>query len=181
MNFEEKTIRREEIFAGKVINVHRDIIELPNGKEGFREVADHPGGVMVAPLKDNGNLVFVRQFRYPFHKVILELPAGKLEKGENPREAGIRELQEEVGATATSVVPIGQIYPTPAYSSEIIYLFCATGLTFGEQSPDEDEFLEMLEIPLEKAFEMVINNEISDAKTVAGVLKIHKMRQDGLL
>lgn len=181
MNFEEKTIRREEIFCGKIINVHRDIIELPNGKQSFREVVEHPGGVMIAPLKEDGSLVFVRQFRYPFHKNILELPAGKLEKGENPKEAGIRELTEEVGATAKNVVPIGQIYPTPAYCSEIIYLFCATGLTFGKQHLDDGEFLEMVEIPLEKAFEMVINNEISDAKTVAGVLKIHKLKQDGLL
>lgn len=181
MNFEEKTLQEAEIFKGKIIHVHHDLVQLPNGKEGHREVVEHPGGVMMAPLLANGNLIFVRQYRYPFHQVLLELPAGKLEKGEDPREAGLRELAEEVGATAKTVVSLGKIYPTPGYCSEVIYLYLATDLTLGQQNPDEDEFLELVQYPLEQAVEMVMNGTLSDAKTVAGVLKIHQLKVSGVL
>lgn len=181
MNLIEKLLARKEIFKGKIIHVHHDEIELPNGKKGLREVVDHPGGVMVAPLDEAGNLIFVSQFRYPFGEVLLELPAGKLEKGESPKEAGLRELSEEAGCTAETVVSLGEIYPTVAYCSEIIYLFAATGLSYGETHLDEDEFVETSRIPLETAVEMVMDNRIRDAKTVAGILKIDYMKKNGLL
>ncbi len=181
MNLEEKTLSVTPIFEGKIIHVHRDIVELPNGNEAFREVVAHPGGVMVAPLLENGNLIFVKQYRYPYHQVVLELPAGKLEKGEAPYAAGLRELGEEVGATAQKVQSLGKLYPTPGYCGETIHLYVATGLTLGEQHPDEDEFLEKVEIPLDEAVEMVMRGEIMDAKTIAGVMKIKELQRRGEL
>lgn len=179
MNLEEKTLDVQTIFDGKIIHVHRDTVELPNGCQSFREVVAHPGGVMVAPLLSNGNLLFVRQYRYPYHTVVLELPAGKLEKGEDPMAAGLRELGEEVGASADKIISLGELYPTPGYCGEIIHLFLATGLTLGEQHPDEDEFLEKVEIPLEQAVEMVMTGEIKDAKTIVGIMKINYMKAKG--
>ena len=117
-------------------------------------------------------LLFVRQFRYPYGEVILELPAGKLEQGEDPFRAGIRELREETGAVAEKYVDLGKFYPSPAYCGEIIHLYGATGLSFKEQALDEDEFLNVEKIPLSTAVEMVLNNEIPDGKTQAAVLKM---------
>lgn len=128
MEMFEKTLSRKEIFQGRIINVHLDEIELPDGSRSDREVVEHSGGVCVAAVTDNKGLLFVRQYRYPYHKVLLELPAGKLEKGEDPLEAGIRELEEECGVRAESVVSMGTVYPTVAYCSEIIHLFLAKGL-----------------------------------------------------
>ena len=123
----------------------------------------------------------MRQYRYPYHKVLLELPAGKLEKGEEPLQAGLRELEEECGVIADKVRSLGCVYPTVAYCSEIIYLFLATGLHQTKQHFDEDEFLETEELSLDDAVRMVMDNEITDSKTVAAVLKIAKLREEGQL
>lgn len=133
----------------------------------------------VAALTEDGCLLFVRQFRYPYQKVLLELPAGKLDPGEDPLEAGKRELREETGAEAARYESLGELYPSPGYCGEIIHLYAATGLTFGQMSPDEDEFLEVEKIPLEEAARMVLDNEIADAKTQAAVLKVY-CREKGL-
>ena len=133
----------------------------------------------VAALTEDGYLLFVRQFRYPYQKVLLELPAGKLDPGEDPLEAGKRELREETGAEAARYESLGELYPSPGYCGEIIHLYAATGLTFGQMSPDEDEFLEVEKIPLEEAARMVLDNEIADAKTQAAVLKVY-CREKGL-
>lgn len=175
MDFEEKTLKRNNIFEGRIITVHVDDIELPNGKKATREIVEHSGGVCVAALTDERELFFVRQYRYPYKRVLLELPAGKLEKGEDPLEAGIRELGEECGVTADRVISMGTVYPTVAYCSEIIHLFLATGLHSTSQHLDEDEFLSIEKISVEKATEMVMNGEISDSKTVALVLKINNL------
>lgn len=179
MNFEEKTLSSKTVFEGRIINVHYDEIELPNGNKAMREVVEHSGGVCVAPLNDNDELLFVRQYRYPYHRELLELPAGKLEKGEDHLKAGIRELEEECGVVADKIIPLGAIYPTVAYCSEIIYLYGAVGLHETKQNLDEDEFLDIIKIPLEKAVEMVMQGEISDAKTVGLVLKIAKLKDEG--
>ena len=179
MNFEEKTLNEKIIYEGKIITVHVDEIELPDGKQAIREVVEHSGGVCVAALSDDGMLKFVRQSRYPYHRNLLELPAGKLEKGEDPLEAGIRELEEECGVVAKKVIPMGQVYPTVAYCSEIIHLFLATELETTNQHLDEGEFLDVIEISLEKAVEMVMNGEISDSKTVALVLKTARLKEEG--
>ena len=179
MDLTEKPIKQEYIFKGKIVNLRVDDALLPNGKTAKREIIEHNGGVMIAPLDEKGRLLFVRQFRYPYMEVITELPAGKLEKGEDPYEAGIRELKEETGAEAQNITSLGELYPSPGYCGEIIHMYLATGLTYGEQSPDEDEFLEVFPIPLEKAVEMVMAGEIKDSKTQTAILKIHILKQEG--
>ena len=172
MELFEKTLEQEYKYEGRIINLRVDKAELPNGEECTREVVEHNGGVTIAALTDEGELLFVRQYRYPYSEVVLELPAGKLEKGEDPFKAGIRELKEETGAVASKYVDLGKFYPTPGYCGEIIHMYGATGITFGESNPDEDEFLEVEKIPLSTAVEMVLNNEIPDGKTQAAVLKM---------
>jgi ADP-ribose pyrophosphatase len=138
-----------------------------------REFIKHPGGVCIAAVDEDEQLYMVEQFRYPFGKVLTEVPAGKLEFGEDPEECGRRELKEEVGATADSFEYLGCIYPTVAYDTEIIYMFLARGLHFGEQHLDDGEFLDVKKVPLKEAFRMVMDNELPDAKTQMAVLKAY--------
>lgn len=180
MNLEEKTLSKEYIYHGRIINMRVDQAELPNGKKASREMVEHPGGVTVAALTDNNELLFVRQFRYPYGEIVLELPAGKLEKGEKPFETGKRELREETGAVAQKYCDLGKFYPTPGYTNEIIYLYGAKDLSFTSLDLDEDEFLAVEKIPLEKAVEMIINNEIVDGKTQAAVLKLNEIIKRGM-
>lgn len=177
----EKTLNEKNIYDGKIIRVHVDDVELPDGSKAIREIVEHSGGVCVAALTENEELFFVRQYRYPFKRELLELPAGKLEKGEDPMEAGMRELSEECGVEAGKVISMGTVYPTVAYCSEIIYLFLATELKSTSQHLDEGEFLSVEKIPLQKAVEMVMAGEISDSKTVALVLKTAKLKEEGKL
>lgn len=174
MELEEKKLSSEEIFDGVAIHLFRDEILLPNGNKGVREVVRHPGAVCVLPLTENGEVIFVNQFRYALNKVTLEVPAGKLEKGEDPTEAALRELSEETGIDAKTIVPMGALYTTPALMDEIIYMYIATDLSQGEQHLDEDEFVNAIKIPLEKAVEMVMNDEIRDGKTQTMILKADK-------
>lgn len=171
MDFSEKTLSEKSIYKGKIIDVHVDEIELPDGKKSIREVVEHNGGVCVAALTKDNKLKFVRQYRYPYGKVLLELPAGKLEKGEDPMQAGIRELEEECALKAETLISMGEIYPTVAYCSEIIYLYLATDFVVTKQNLDEGEFLSTEEISLDDAVEMVMSSQICDSKTVALVLK----------
>ena len=178
MNLEEKTLTQEYRFRGRIINLRTDTAELPNGTVAGREVVEHPGGVCVAPLTDTGELLFVRQYRYPYQEVLLELPAGKRDRnGEDPLECGRRELLEETGATAIRYRSLGQVYPSPGYCDEVIHLYLAEGLSFGEAQQDEDEFVEVERIPLDRAVAMVMNGEITDAKTQIAVLKIAQLSQ----
>ena len=172
MDLTEKTINNNVRFEGKVLTLCHDDVLLPNGKEGKREIVKHRGGVCIAPLTENNELIFVRQFRYAYGEVVLELPAGKLEKGEDPFESGVRELKEETGCTADKYTFLGKLYPSPGYTSEIINIYLAESLHSGEQLLDEDEFLGTEKIPLEKAVQMVMNNEIFDSKTQVAILKI---------
>ncbi|MDR1805823.1 MAG: NUDIX hydrolase [Clostridium sp.] len=178
MELFEETVAREDIFSGVVVDVHVDKVRLCDGKIARREVVDHNGGVLIAPVTAAGELIFVRQFRYPYGQVLLELPAGKLERGEEALAAGLRELHEETGSTAGRCVPLGKFYPTPGYCSEVIHLFAALDLTEGTPQPDEDEYLELERIPLERAVEMVLNGEIPDGKTQTAILKIYLKRDE---
>ena len=172
MNLKEETLTREYQFNGRIINLRTDTVRLPNGAEAGREVVEHPGGVCVAPLTKDGELLFVRQYRYPYEEVVLELPAGKRDRGgEDPLECGKRELMEETGATAKHYTSLGKLYPTPGFCNEVIYLFLAQELDFGDANPDEDEFVEVERIPIDKAVAMVMNNEVPDAKTQIAILK----------
>lgn len=173
MVLKEKTLEVEEIFKGKVFDVTLEKAELENGQQAMRELIHHNGGVCVVPVDEEGNVYMVKQFRYPFKEVLLEVPAGKLEKGENHRECGVRELKEEIGATAESVEYLGCIYPTVAYDTEIIHMYLARGLSFGEQHLDEGEFVDVVKMPFSQAFDMVMNNEIPDSKTQTAILKTY--------
>lgn len=179
MDLTEKQLKSEYAFKGRIFNVRVDEALMPDGRTAGREVVEHNGGVMVAPLDSDGNLYFVDQFRYPYFEVVTELPAGKLEKGEDPYEAGVRELREETGAAAEKIISLGKLYPSPGYCGEIINLYLATGLTFGEQDPDDDEFLEVKKIHISKAVEMVMNGELRDSKTQVGILKIARLLDEG--
>lgn len=182
MNLEEKQINSEYIYNGRIINLRKDNALLPNGNTAVREVIEHPGGVCVAALTDENELLLVRQYRYPYSEVIMEIPAGKRDsKDENPLQCGIRELKEETGAEAEKFVFLGELYPSPGYCDEIIWLYAATGLTFGETNPDEDEFLAVEKIPLEAVAEMIMKGEIKDAKTQAAVLKLKLLKDKGEL
>ena len=174
MKLEEKKLSSEEIFNGVAIHLFRDEILLPNGKKGVREVIRHPGAVCVLPVTDNNEVIFVNQFRYAFNKVTLEVPAGKLEKGEDPLDAALRELSEETGLSAENITFMGELYTTPALIDEVIYMYLATGLTQGEQHPDEDEFINSFKMPFDEAIEMVMSGEIKDSKTQLLLLKAHK-------
>jgi ADP-ribose pyrophosphatase len=179
MQLTEKTLSQSYKFNGRIINLRVDEALLPDGTTAAREVVEHPGGVSVAALTEDDCLLFVRQFRYPYGEILLELPAGKRDPGEEPLQTGKRELKEETGFTATDYRSLGRMYPTPGYINEVIYMYLATGLVAGDAAPDEDEFLEVEKIPLADAVKMVMNGEITDAKTQAMVLKVHTLRQMG--
>ena len=179
MDLFEKQLSSEYFFKGKIINMRRDRALLPDGNEAFREVVEHPGGVCVAALCEDGSVLFVRQFRYPYSEDVLEIPAGKRDRGEEPIVCGKRELLEETGAVAENFFSLGTLYPTPGYTDEVIYMYGATGLSFGEARPDEDEFLTLEKIPLEKAVEMVMNGDLHDAKTQTCIIKLWYLKTIG--
>ncbi len=180
MKLEEKTVKKNYIYEGRIINLRRDDAELPDGRPCVREVVEHNGGVCVAALTDDEELIFVRQFRYPYMDILLELPAGKLEKGEDAFPAGKRELLEETGYEAAEYDFLGKFYPSCGYTDEIIYLYLAKNLTFKGQHLDDDEFVDLEKIPLKKAVQMVLNNEIPDGKTQAAILKTYLKVKGGI-
>ncbi|MEE0266168.1 MAG: NUDIX hydrolase [Acutalibacteraceae bacterium] len=181
MELYEKTLSSTDIFKGKVIHVTLDEVELPDGRKSKREVVNHPGGVCVAALNDKNELYFVRQFRYPYKEVVLELPAGKLEKDSTPLENGIRELKEEIGAVGKDYRFLGELYPSAGYCGEIIYLYFCRIESIGDNCLDEGEFLNREVIHIDKAVEMVLNNEIKDSKTQTAVLKTAMLLKNGVL
>ncbi len=170
MHLQEKTVGTEPIFDGKIIKVQRDQAELENGAVVTRELVIHPGGVCIVPINENGEVYLVKQFRYPFQEVLTEVPAGKLEFGENHRDAGLRELKEETGAECENFEYLGVMYPSVAYLTEKIHMYLATGLKFDKQSLDEDEFLDVIKVKLSDAVNMVLNGEIKDGKTQTALL-----------
>ena len=171
MDMTEKTLSSEKIFDGRILHIRRDTVLLPNGHQSTREVVDHPGGVGILALDDQNRVLIVSQFRYPYGEILREIPAGKLEYGEDPAEAAIRELREETGATAGSFQPLGELYPSPGYCGEIIRMYLARDLSFGDTDPDEDEFLGLERVPFSQLVEQVLSGEIKDAKTIAAILK----------
>lgn len=178
-NLMERETESETIFEGKIIRLRVAKNELPDGRIATREIIDHPGGVGILPLDSNGNVYLVRQFRAPFGKVLLEIPAGKLEYGEDPLSCGIRELKEEVGAKAKTMTSLGLSYSTPGFCNEIIYLYLATDLSFGETAFDDGEFLSTEKIPLSALVDMVMKNEIDDAKTQLAILRTDALIRAG--
>ncbi|MDO4744379.1 MAG: NUDIX hydrolase [Clostridia bacterium] len=171
MVYNEKTITSEKKFEGRIFNVRVEEVELPEGKTGYRELVEHPGGVGVVALTDDNKILMVRQYRKAIEKDILEIPAGKLEPGEDPLICGMRELEEETGYKAKEFISLGYFYPSPGFANEVTHLYLAWGITKGEVNPDEDEFLDVLEISTEEVYDAILKNEINDAKTVIGFLK----------
>lgn len=170
MELFEKTLSSELIYDGKVVKLRRDEIELPDGKHSVREVVGHPGGACAAAIDQNGDLLMVEQYRYAMGETVLEIPAGKLEYGEDPADAVVRELREETGCTADNIELLAVNYPTPGYCAEKLYIYLATGLHKGEQHLDEDENLNLRTVPLREAVAMVERGELKDAKTVCAIL-----------
>ena len=171
-NLEEQGISSQSLYRGVIIDVYRDTVRLPDGKEAFRELIRHNGAFCVVPITDAGEVLCVRQYRYPFGRVTVEIPAGKLDSpDEDHREAALRELREETGASCEELVFIGDLYPSPAILDEVIHMYYAKGLTMGETDPDDDEFIEPEPIPMAKLVDMIASGEICDAKTQAAVLK----------
>ncbi len=179
MNLEEKTLGKKYVYKGKIINMRVDEAFLPDGKTACREVVEHNGGVCVAALTKENEIYLVKQFRYPYGEVIYELPAGKRDGDEEPLNCGICELREETGMTAERFIPLGQLYPSPGYCAETIWMYAAIGLSQGKANLDEDEFLESEKLPVEKVVEMIMSGEIKDAKTQAAVLKLAELIRQG--
>ncbi len=178
MDMTEKKIESRLVYEGKILRLHVDTVELPNGKQALREVADHPGGVAIVALDEQDNVLTVKQYRYVFSRVMEEIPAGKLEAGEDPRDAALRELREETGAEPARFTDLGPIIASPGAYGEVLYLYLAEGLRFGAQSPDEDEFLDVIRTPFDKMVRRVLDGELKDAKTVAGILKVYALRRE---
>lgn len=171
MDYTEKKIRRINGYHGLIVDANLDLASLPNGRTTYREVVEHPGGVTVIPVNEEGYVYCVRQYRYCFEKHLLEVPAGKLEKGEDPFEAAKRELSEETGLSADEFVDLGKIYPSPGFCTETLYIYMARGLHQGAAHPDEDEFLDVELIHIDELVKLIMKNEICDAKTIVAVLK----------
>lgn len=166
----EKTIKKRLLFKGRVVNFRKDTVRLISGRIAWREFMDHPGAVGVLPILPNGKVVLIKQYRYPVHVVTYEIPAGKLTKGEKPLSCIKRELAEEAGLKARNIKKLTGFWPTPAFSNEIIHLYVVTDLTPCAGTPDYDEFLERVEVPLKTALRWVHQGKIKDAKTIIALL-----------
>lgn len=171
MNFEEKTISSEPIYNGKIINVRKDTVQLPNGKTALRELIAHPGGVGVIAVDENKDVFMVTQYRIAAKSDMLEIPAGKMEYGEDPLECGSRELIEETGYKAKNFIHLGEYYATPGYCEEKLNIYLAQDLEFVGQNLDEGEFLNVKKYSLDELYQMVMDNKIYDAKTAIAILK----------
>lgn len=170
MDKKEKTLKENLIYDGKIIKLYNDDVICPNGLKATREYIKHPGGACVLPIF-NDEVLLISQYRYAYHKDILEVPAGKIEPNEDPLKAAIRELEEETGYKAKSLIPLGEIYPTVGYTDEVIYLFASENLAVGHTHLDKDEFIDLKRVKLSDAYDMALKGTIKDAKTVAVILR----------
>lgn len=175
MSFEEKTLSVEEIYNGRIIKVRKEKVTLPDGNVASRELIGHPGGVGVLAVDDDGMVYMVTQYRIAAKQEMLEIPAGKLEYGEDPLECGKRELIEETGYKAEEFIPLGAYYATPGYCEEKLTLYLAKGLSYVGQNLDEGEFLNVSKHTIEELYEMVMENKIYDAKTAIAILKAKEL------
>lgn len=178
MDYTEKTVSSEEKYRGVIVNVRLDKAELCDGSVVRREVVEHPGGVTILPVDQDGVCYMVRQFRYPMGRVMLEAPAGKLERGEDPASCAARELSEETGFSADKLIYLGADCTSPGFSTEVLYIYLALGLHPGESHPDAGEFLNVERYTLDELSGMIMKNEIDDGKTVIAVLKAKKYLED---
>ncbi len=176
MELIEKQVESEVIFDGCVVNLRKDIVELPDGSHSVREYVKHVGAVCVVPITDEGEIILEKQYRYAVGRELIEIPAGKLDSPDEPfLSAAVRELREETGAVAKEMIDMGDYFGSPAIMGERIRMFMAKGLSFGETELDEGEFLEVFKLPLAEAVEMVLRGEIPDGRTQVAVLRAHLM------
>lgn len=175
MDYTEKLVRHLNGYNGLIVNTILDRVELENGEHTLREVVMHPGGVAIIPIDDDGFVYCVRQYRYPISEHLLEIPAGKLEKEEEPLHCAVRELSEETGISAEKYTFLGEIYPSPGFCQEVLYIYMAQKLNFGKPHPDHNEFLDIEKKHIDELLNMVMSNEISDAKTVIAILKANNI------
>lgn len=169
MDLREETVQKNYLYRGKIINLRCDDARLPDGRPCKREVVEHPGGASVLCVR-GGKIALVRQFRYAYQEELLEIPAGKLERGEDPMSAAMRELEEETGLIAERLELLTVLYPTPGYTDEKIYIYEAADCREGSSHPDEGEFLDVVCLPVGEALDMIASGAIRDAKTIAAVL-----------
>lgn len=169
MDLFEKTLKEEYKYKGKVINLKVQQVELPNGKISSREIVEHPGAVAIVPFLDDNTIILTEQFRKALDEVLIEIPAGKIDKGEAPKKCGIRELEEETGYRAEKFEYLGKIVAAPGFTDEIIYLYKATDLYKGKTNMDEDEFINLKTFTLDEVKAMVKSGEIIDGKTIAAL------------
>ncbi|MCH5202578.1 MAG: NUDIX hydrolase [Oscillospiraceae bacterium] len=175
----EKTISSQQVYDGCLLKIYRDEVLLPDGNTSVREYNKHPGAVCVVPITEDNHILMVRQYRYSTRQIMLEIPAGKLEKGETPLENCKRELEEETGAQGYSFITLGGYIGLCAYSDELVHMYMCRVKDFGEQHLDDDEFLTVEKIPFDKAVEMVLNNQIADGKTQVAILKAKYLLDSG--
>lgn len=176
MEFKEKTLDSQMMYDGRIIKVYKDNVELADGKKSFREVVRHSGGVVILAFKDEDTILLVKQYRYPTGETVLELPAGKLEKGEDPFEAAKRELEEETGYCANKWTDLGYINTSPGFSDEKLYLYLAQDLEYTHCHPDEGEIIQAFEYKYDDVLKMIDNGEINDAKTICGLMRANMKR-----
>ena len=176
MEFKEKTLDSQMMYDGRIIKVYKDNVELADGKKSFREVVRHSGGVVILAIKDYDKILLVKQYRYPIGETVLELPAGKLEKGEDPFEAAKRELEEEPGYGANKWTDLGYINTSPGFSDEKLYLYLAQDLEYTHCHPDEGEIIQAFEYKYDDVLKMIDNGEINDAKTICGLMRANMKR-----
>lgn len=178
MDFKEEMISSKRIFKGNVITVRVDEVLLPNKKKSTREIVEHSGAVCIVPITDDGFVYMVKQYRYAFNSIVLEIPAGKLDNGEKPDQAARRELEEEVGVTCNELIYIGEYHPSVAILTEVIHMYIAKDIKSSKQNLDDDEFLEVVKYPIEKIVNMIISGEIKDGKTIAAILKAYHILKE---
>ncbi len=166
----EKKISSKEIFKGEIIELYLDKVKLPNNRTATREKVSHPGAVGVVPLDEKGNISLVKQFRYPIGKVLMEIPAGKLDKGEIPLDCARRELKEEIGAVGGKLIHLASYYSSPGFCDEIMHLYLAVNFVKKENNPEDDEFLQIVELKMEEVLSFMKSGKLKDAKTIIGIL-----------
>jgi ADP-ribose pyrophosphatase len=173
MNY--RILKSDVLYNGKVFNTKVDQIEYDSGNKAIREVAEHPGGAVVVPVTDDGKIVLVTQHRFPVNKVLLELPAGKLSKGEDPKLCATRELEEETGYKSKNIKELGSIYTTPGYSTEQLWIYLAQDLKPGSHNREEGEYgMEVFEFTLDEVEQKIFNGEIVDGKSICGIFLAKK-------
>ncbi len=175
MNYEEKTVSEEHIYKGKIISMDLVTVTLPDGRQATRDIVRHPGASVVVPLNEKGEVYMVRQYRKPLDAETLEIPAGKLDPGEDPYACAERELKEETGLRAKEIKHLVDIHSTPGFSNEVLHLYSATGLSEGESCADEDEFISTERYPVADLINMILNGKITDAKSIIGILLADKI------